>query len=55
MRSHQKGNEGEQGGTVFAALSTAAPAFRRSMDDLVALVPLLGSAADELGVRLPSR
>ncbi|MFE7658318.1 IclR family transcriptional regulator C-terminal domain-containing protein [Streptomyces bottropensis] len=42
-------------GTVFAAFSTAAPAFRRSMDDLVALVPLLRSAADELGVRLPSR
>ncbi|MFE7760868.1 IclR family transcriptional regulator [Streptomyces sp. NPDC057438] len=42
-------------GTVFAALSTAAPAFRRSVDDLVALVPLLRSAADELGVRLPAR
>ncbi|WP_319922844.1 IclR family transcriptional regulator, partial [Streptomyces griseiscabiei] len=42
-------------GTVFAALSTAAPAFRRSLDDLVAMVPLLRSAADELGVRLPAR
>lgn len=42
-------------GTVFAALSTAAPAFRRSMDDLVAMVPLLRSAAAELGVRLPTR
>ncbi|MGJ5798828.1 IclR family transcriptional regulator [Streptomyces europaeiscabiei] len=42
-------------GTVFAALSTAAPAFRRSMDDLVAMVPLLRSAAAELGVRLPAR
>lgn len=42
-------------GTVFAALSAAAPAFRRSMDDLVAMVPLLRSAAAELGVRLPAR
>jgi len=42
-------------GSVFAALSTAAPAFRRGMDDLVALVPLLQSAASELGVRLPAR
>jgi len=43
------------GGGVFAALSTAAPAFRRDMDDLVAMVPLLQSAASELGVRLPAR
>ncbi|SPF07349.1 hypothetical protein SMA5143A_8202 [Streptomyces sp. MA5143a] len=42
-------------GSVFAALSTAAPAFRRSMDDLVAMVPLLQAAASELGVRLPAR
>ena len=42
-------------GSVFAALSTAAPAFRRGMDDLVALVPLLQAAASELGVRLPAR
>lgn len=42
-------------GSVFAALSTAAPAFRRSMDDLVAMVPLLEAAASELGVRLPAR
>nr|WP_269153553.1 IclR family transcriptional regulator [Streptomyces caniscabiei] len=42
-------------GTVFAALSTAAPAFRRDLDDLVAMVPLLRSAAAELGVRLPAR
>ncbi|MFJ9584143.1 IclR family transcriptional regulator [Streptomyces acidicola] len=42
-------------GNVFAALSTAAPAFRRSMDDLVAMVPLLQAAASELGVRLPAR
>ncbi|MFJ2442346.1 MULTISPECIES: IclR family transcriptional regulator [unclassified Streptomyces] len=43
------------GGDVFAALSTAAPAFRRTLDDLVAMVPLLRSAATELGARLPSR
>lgn len=43
------------GGTVFAALSTAAPAFRRSLDDLVTMVPLLQAAASELGVRLPAR
>lgn len=42
-------------GTVFAALSTAAPAFRRGMDDLVALVPLLRPAADEPGTGLPAR
>ncbi|WP_234357087.1 IclR family transcriptional regulator C-terminal domain-containing protein [Streptomyces sp. NBRC 110028] len=42
-------------GSVFAALSTAAPAFRHSMDDLVAMVPLLQAAASELGVRLPAR
>ncbi|MFF5496788.1 IclR family transcriptional regulator [Streptomyces aquilus] len=42
-------------GTVFAALSTAAPAFRRSMADMVAMVPVLRAAAEELGVRLPAR
>ncbi|MFF8476412.1 IclR family transcriptional regulator [Streptomyces sp. NPDC015414] len=42
-------------GSLFGALSTAAPAFRRDMDDLVALVPVLKSAAAELGVRLPAR
>ena len=42
-------------GGVFAALSTAAPAFRRTMDDLVTMVPLLRSAAAELGARLPPR
>ncbi|MCT9079873.1 IclR family transcriptional regulator [Streptomyces fulvoviolaceus] len=42
-------------GSLFAALSTAAPAFRRSLDDLVAMVPLLQAAASELGVRLPAR
>ncbi|MEW1724548.1 IclR family transcriptional regulator [Streptomyces sp. NPDC093109] len=42
-------------GTVFAALSTAAPAFRRTLADLIALVPLLQSAATELGARLPGR
>ncbi|WP_200304893.1 IclR family transcriptional regulator [Streptomyces adelaidensis] len=42
-------------GSLFAALSTAAPAFRRTMDDLVAMVPVLRTAAAELGVRLPAR
>lgn len=42
-------------GGVFAALSTAAPAFRRSMDDMRAMVPVLQAAADELGARLPRR
>ncbi|MEV7425621.1 IclR family transcriptional regulator [Streptomyces sp. NPDC091212] len=42
-------------GTLHAALSTAAPAFRRSVDDLVAMVPVLGAAAAELGARLPAR
>ncbi|MFD7510534.1 IclR family transcriptional regulator [Streptomyces sp. NPDC059853] len=42
-------------GTAFACLSTAAPAFRRGMAELVALVPLLRDAATELGVRLPAR
>ncbi|AKG43805.1 IclR family KdgR transcriptional regulator [Streptomyces xiamenensis] len=42
-------------GSLFACLSTAAPAFRRSLDDLVALVPVLREAATELGVRLPAR
>ncbi|MFE2938068.1 IclR family transcriptional regulator [Streptomyces sp. NPDC059255] len=42
-------------GSVFAALSTAAPAFRRTLDDLVAMVPVLQAAASELGVRLPTR
>jgi DNA-binding IclR family transcriptional regulator len=42
-------------GSLFAALSTAAPAFRRSMDDMVAMVPQLQAAAAELGARLPRR
>lgn len=43
------------GGGVFAALSTAAPAFRRSLPDLVDLVPVLREAAAELAARLPAR
>ncbi|MFI7062533.1 IclR family transcriptional regulator [Kribbella sp. NPDC050124] len=42
------------GGSVFAALSTAAPAFRRSLADLEAMVPTLRTAAAELAVRLPA-
>lgn len=43
------------GGGVFAALSTAAPAFRKSLPDLVDLVPVLQEAAAELAARLPGR
>jgi len=42
------------GGGTLAALSTAAPAFRRSMDELVGMVPVLEEAAAELGARLPA-
>src|SRR6476469_10114084 len=40
-------------GSAFASLATAVPVFRMSMDALVALVPLLQSAAAELSARLP--
>ena len=40
-------------GHAFASLATAVPVFRLSMEDLVALVPLLQSAAAELSARLP--
>jgi DNA-binding IclR family transcriptional regulator len=43
------------GGGVFAALSTAAPAYRKSLQDLVDLVPVLEEAAAELAARLPAR
>lgn len=44
----------QPGGGVFAALSTAAPAFRKTLPDLVALVPVLREAAAELAARLPA-
>jgi DNA-binding IclR family transcriptional regulator len=40
-------------GHAFASLATAVPVFRMSMEALVALVPLLQSAAAELSARLP--
>lgn len=40
-------------GHAFAALATAVPVFRMSVEALVALVPLLQSAAAELSARLP--
>ncbi|WCI07885.1 IclR family transcriptional regulator [Arthrobacter sp. OVS8] len=42
-------------GTAFASLATAVPVFRMSIDALVALVPLLQSAAAELAARLPQQ
>jgi DNA-binding IclR family transcriptional regulator len=42
-------------GIAFASLATAVPVFRMSMEDLVALVPLLQDAAAELAARLPQR
>ncbi|MGY2744573.1 IclR family transcriptional regulator [Pseudarthrobacter sp. O4] len=42
-------------GQAFASLATAVPVFRMSMEALVALVPLLQSAAAELSARLPQR
>ncbi|MEO3934892.1 IclR family transcriptional regulator [Micrococcaceae bacterium Sec7.4] len=40
-------------GHAFAALATAVPVFRMSVEALEALVPLLQSAAAELSARLP--
>lgn len=40
-------------GHAFAALATAVPVFRMSVEALVALVPLLQAAAAELSARLP--
>ena len=42
-------------GHAFAALATAVPVFRMSVEALVALVPLLQSAASELAARLPQQ
>ena len=42
-------------GYAFASLATAVPVFRLSMEDLVALVPVLQDAASELSARLPQR
>ncbi|WLQ07974.1 IclR family transcriptional regulator [Arthrobacter oryzae] len=42
-------------GYAFASLATAVPVFRLSLDDLVALVPVLQEAAAELAARLPQR
>jgi DNA-binding IclR family transcriptional regulator len=42
-------------GHAFASLATAVPVFRLSMEDLVALVPVLQEAAAELSARLPQR
>lgn len=42
-------------GHAFASLATAVPVFRMSMEALVALVPLLQSAAAELSARLPQQ
>lgn len=42
-------------GHAFASLATAVPVFRMRMEALVALVPLLQSAAAELSARLPQQ
>ncbi len=42
-------------GLAMAAISVAAPAFRRSRDDMVNMLPALLAAARELAVTLPSR
>ncbi|WP_082492646.1 IclR family transcriptional regulator [Arthrobacter sp. Leaf69] len=42
-------------GAAFASLATAVPVFRMSVEALVALVPLLQSAAAELSARLPQQ
>lgn len=42
-------------GYAFASLATAVPVFRLSLEDLVALVPVLQEAASELSARLPQR
>ncbi len=42
-------------GVAIAALSTAAPTFRATLDDLEAHVPLLRAAAAELAALLPRR
>ena len=42
-------------GVATASLATAVPVFRMSVEQLVAVVPLLKSAASELADRLPQR
>lgn len=42
-------------GHAFASLATAVPVFRMTVEALVALVPLLQSAAAELSARLPQQ
>ncbi len=42
-------------GHAFASLATAVPVFRLSLEALVAQVPLLQDAAEELAARLPQR
>ncbi|HEY5854389.1 MAG TPA: IclR family transcriptional regulator [Aldersonia sp.] len=42
-------------GTASVAISVAAPSFRRSRDEIVAMVPALVEAARELAVTLPPR
>ena len=42
-------------GVATAAVSVAAPAFRRSREDMIDLVPRLTAAARELEVLLPVR
>lgn len=42
-------------GYAFASLAAAVPVFRLSLEDLVALVPVLQEAASELSARLPQR
>ena len=42
-------------GYAFASLAAAVPVFRLTLDDLVALVPVLQEAAGELAARLPQR
>jgi DNA-binding IclR family transcriptional regulator len=42
-------------GVAFASLAVAAPIFRLSVEEMVAYVPLLKSAASELAAKLPVR
>lgn len=42
-------------GTAMAAISVAAPSFRRSVADLIDMLPVMTQAARELAARLPAR
>ena len=42
-------------GTAMAAISVAAPSFRRSVADLIDMLPAMTQAARELAARLPAR